>query len=146
MIGGGELHQSAVSSLRDAGLLQASSLPGSRDDIPEQLRSMDVFVLGSLREGISNTVLEAMASGLPVIASDTGGNPELIEEEVNGVLVPPGDRAALASAVTQYIRDPDRRARHGTASRDRVVSLYSIATMVDNYRQLYQGLSDNRVI
>jgi sugar transferase (PEP-CTERM/EpsH1 system associated) len=146
MIGGGELHQRAVASLRDAGLLQVSSLPGSRDDIPEQLRSMDIFVLGSLREGISNTVLEAMASGLPVIASDTGGNPELIEEEVNGVLVPPGDRAALASAVKQYIQDPDRRARHGTASRDRVVSLYSIATMVDNYRQLYQGLSDNRVI
>ncbi len=145
MIGGGELHENAVASLRDAGLLHVSSLPGSRDDIPQQLRSMDIFVLGSLREGISNTVLEAMASGLPVIASDTGGNPELIEDEVNGVLVPPGDRAALAAAVTQYIRDPDRRARHGSASRDRVVSLFSIATMVDRYRQLYQGLLVSQV-
>ena len=145
MIGDGELHADAVARLRDAGLLEVSSLPGSRDDIPEQLRLMDVFVLGSLREGISNTVLEAMSSGLPVIASDTGGNPELIEDEVNGTLVPPGDRDALARAITAYIQDPDRRARHGKASRDRVISLFSITTMVNSYRQLYQSALGNQV-
>lgn len=146
MIGDGELHADAVSRLRDAGLLNVSSLPGSRDDVAEQLRLMDVFVLGSLREGISNTVLEAMSSGLPVIASKTGGNPELIEDGVNGALVPPGDREALAGAITGYIQDPDRRAGHGAASRDRVVSQFSIATMIDRYRQLYQGLSENQGI
>jgi glycosyltransferase involved in cell wall biosynthesis len=139
MIGDGELHEQAVARLRQAGRDQASWLPGSRDDIPEQLRAMDVFVLGSLREGISNTVLEAMASGLPVIASDTGGNRELIEDGVNGALVRPGDRDALARAISTYLREPDLRVRHGRASRDRAVSLFSIQTMVDYYRQLYQS-------
>jgi sugar transferase (PEP-CTERM/EpsH1 system associated) len=139
MIGDGELHEQAVARLRQAGREQASWLPGSRDDIPEQLRAMDVFVLGSLREGISNTVLEAMASGLPVIASDTGGNRELIEDGVNGALVRPGDRDALARAISTYLREPDRRVRHGRASRDRAVSLFSIQTMVNYYRQLYQS-------
>jgi sugar transferase (PEP-CTERM/EpsH1 system associated) len=139
MIGDGELHEQAVTRLREGGLEQAVWLPGSRDDVAEQLRLMDIFVLGSLREGISNTVLEAMASGLPVVASDTGGNPELVEDGVNGALVAPGDRAALANAITQYVRDPDRRIRHGRASRDRVVSLFSIKTMVDNYRLLYES-------
>ena len=139
MIGDGELHEQAVNQLRHAGMEGLALLPGSRDDIPEQLRMMDVFVLGSLREGISNTVLEAMASGLPVIASDTGGNPELIEDGINGALVEPGDRDALAEAIAAYLRDPERRTRHGRASRDRVVSLFSIQTMVDNYRQLYES-------
>ena len=112
-------------------------MPGSRDDVPEQLRKMDVFVLVSLREGISNTILEAMASGLPVIASDTGGNPELIEEGTNGQLVPPGDTQGLAEAIRGYVADPERRVRHGLASRDRVISLFSIERMIDNYRALY---------
>ncbi len=145
MIGDGELHEDAVTSLRDAGLLHVSSLPGSRDDIPQQLRTMDIFVLGSLREGISNTLLEAMASGLPVIACDTGGNSELIENDFNGVLVSPGNRAELAYAIAEYLRNPDLRVRHGTASRDRVVSLFSITSMVNNYRLLYEELLGNRV-
>jgi sugar transferase (PEP-CTERM/EpsH1 system associated) len=141
MIGDGELHATALRLLQDAGVAEFAWLPGSRDDIAEQLRSMDVFVLGSLREGISNTVLEAMASGLPVIASDTGGNPELVEKGVNGVLVPPGDRAALADAMRDYVQDEERRARHARASRDRVMSQFTIDSMVQNYRQLYKSAS-----
>ena len=139
MIGDGELHQQAIAMLRDAGLAEAAWLPGSRDDIPELLQSMDIFVLGSLREGISNTVLEAMATGLPVIASDTGGNGELIAAGVNGALVPPGDSQALADALDVYLKDPERRRQHGRASRDRAVSRFSLETMVENYRMLYQS-------
>jgi sugar transferase (PEP-CTERM/EpsH1 system associated) len=138
MIGDGELYEPALQRLREAGLEEAAWLPGSRDDIPELLRSMDVFVLGSLREGISNTVLEAMASGLPVIASKTGGNPELVEEGVSGILVPPGDRNALASAICTYLQEPEIRESHGRESRHRAVALFSINTMVDNYRRLYE--------
>jgi len=140
MIGDGEMRAEALYKLRDAGLEADAWLPGSRDDIPEQLRSMDVFVLGSFREGISNTVLEAMASGLPVIASDTGGNKELIADGVNGVLVPPGDYKALAVAIRDYVQDRERRRRHGLASRDRVLSLFSLTTMVENYAQLYRSV------
>lgn len=140
MIGDGEIHEAAVAALGAAGLSEKAWLPGSRDNIPELLRSMDVFVLGSLREGISNTILEAMASGLPVIASDTGGNGELIADGVTGMLVPPGDRVALTNAIARYLRDSGIRLRHGSASRDRVVSRFSIATMVENYRSLYQDV------
>jgi len=139
MIGNGGLFEPAVKCLREARLGEVSWLPGSRDDIPEQLQSMDIFVLCSLREGISNTVLEAMASGLPVIASRTGGNPELIADGINGMLVPPGDRSALASAIGIYLRDPDRRMSHGKESRRRAVDLFSIDSMVDKYRHLYES-------
>jgi sugar transferase (PEP-CTERM/EpsH1 system associated) len=137
MVGDGELLASAKARLHESGMDEVACLPGSLDDVPDQLRIMDIFVLGSLREGISNTVLEAMASGLPVIASDTGGNPELIEAGANGELVPPGDRQALARAIRDYVQDPELRVRHGLASRDRVMSLFSIERMIDNYRALY---------
>jgi len=137
VIGDGELHQQAIQRLAEAGLEDSSWLPGSREDIPQQLRLMDIFVLGSLREGISNTILEAMACGLPIVASDTGGNRELIEDGVNGRLVPPGDQKALANAIRGYVQDAERRMRHGSASRDRVLSLFSINTMVDKYQALY---------
>lgn len=146
MIGDGELYAQARAKLNETGLEDEAWLPGSRDDIPEQLRRMEIFVLGSLREGISNTVLEAMASGLPVIASDTGGNRELIVSGINGVLVPPGDRTALAGAIRDYLQQPERRRRHGIASRDRVLSQFALNTMVENYRELYRsalGLQGN---
>ena len=139
MIGDGELHEAAVHKLEKAGLGEHAWLPGSRDDIAEQMRSMNLFVLGSLREGISNTILEAMASGLPVIAGDTGGNPELVEDGVNGTLVPTGDWKSLANAICDYCQDEDMRTRHGLASRDRVLSLFSIEMMVRNYRRLYEN-------
>ncbi|MEL7185048.1 MAG: TIGR03088 family PEP-CTERM/XrtA system glycosyltransferase [Pseudomonadota bacterium] len=139
MLGDGELHAKAVARLEAAGLSEFVSLPGSRDDVADALRRMDIFVLGSLREGISNTVLEAMATGLPVIASDTGGNRELIVNGETGALVPPGDRAALAAAIAEYLIDTKRRRQHGAESRERAVSQYSIQTMVDNYRALYDS-------
>lgn len=137
MLGDGELYEAALNALTSAGLTERATLTGSRDDVAEQMRNMDVFVLGSLREGISNTILEAMASGLPIVASATGGNPELVEPGVNGLLVTPGDRDALKSAVCDYCQDADLRLRHGSASRDRVLSLFSLDGMVRQYRQLY---------
>lgn len=140
MIGDGELRADALTRLEASGAAAAAWLPGSRDDIPDLLRSMDVFVLGSLREGISNTVLEAMASGLPVIATATGGNGELVDSGRTGVLVPPGDTAALADAIRSYAADPGLRVRHGKQARERAVEQFSIAGMVDNYRRLYDRL------
>jgi sugar transferase (PEP-CTERM/EpsH1 system associated) len=137
MIGDGDLLEAARSRIRDAGLEDVCWLPGSRDDIPELLRAMDVFVLGSLREGISNTVLEAMASALPVIATKTGGNPELVQSGENGLLVASGDSDELARAILDYVHNEKRRLDHGTASRDRVISAFSIQRMVGAYRDLY---------
>jgi sugar transferase (PEP-CTERM/EpsH1 system associated) len=141
MIGDGPLAEDAKALLEDVAIDSRASLPGYRDDIPSLLREMDVFVLGSSREGISNTILEAMATGLPVIATDTGGNKELVQDQVNGILVPPGDRAALADAIRQYLLTPSRVVEHGQASRSLAVSHYSIQAMIARYDRLYGDLA-----
>jgi glycosyltransferase involved in cell wall biosynthesis len=118
-------------------------LPGSRDDIPQLLRSLDVFVLGSLREGISNTVLEAMATGLPVVASASGGNLELIEDKATGRLVKPASSEELAAVLLDYARDEKLRAAHGRAARARAEREYSLDRMLTDYQSLYRGFCGN---
>lgn len=141
MAGGGPLHAAAEQMLAAAGQSHAAWLPGSRDDVPELLAAMNLFVLGSLREGISNTVLEAMASGRAVVASATGGNLELIEPDANGTLVPPGDSVALSEAIARYVLNPLLREQHGRAARERAVRQYSLTRMVEQYRELYRSLT-----
>ncbi|HEX6996394.1 MAG TPA: TIGR03088 family PEP-CTERM/XrtA system glycosyltransferase [Gammaproteobacteria bacterium] len=145
MIGDGELRDAALRRLHAARAADDAWLPGSRDDVAELLRCMDVFVLGSLREGISNTVLEAMASGLPVIATETGGNPELIDSSETGTLVPPGDSDALANAIVAYASDEPLRTRHGAAARAAAVTRFSVDAMVGQYRSLYERALRGRV-
>ena len=137
MAGDGPLHKTALDELTVAGLTDRCWLPGSRDDVPAILGAMDVFVLGSLREGISNTILEAMASGLPVIATRTGGNPELVDPQRNGALVPPNDSKALERALVAYLSDFSRRDRHASESRAMAATQFSLETMINNYRELY---------
>jgi glycosyltransferase involved in cell wall biosynthesis len=97
-----------------------------------------VFVLPSRAEGISNTILEAMASGLPVIATDVGGNAELVVHGVTGFLVPAGEPAAIAARLREYQGDPALAARHGSAGRQRAVEHFSLDGMVAAYRNLYR--------
>jgi sugar transferase (PEP-CTERM/EpsH1 system associated) len=140
MIGDGPLRSKAQSLLAEQGMDHLAWLPGSRDDIPELLRGMDLFVLPSRAEGISNTILEAMASGLPVVATRVGGNGELIEEGVTGALANAGDPPALAEAIDPYLRDPLQRQRHGRAGRERVEREFSIEAMIEKYNRVYQSL------
>lgn len=112
---------------------------GARDDIPELLREMDVFVLPSINEGVSNTILEAMASGLPVIAARTGGNPELIVHGSTGLLYKNGD-GTLESALQAHLTQPDLRISHGQAGRRRVMEEFSLEAMVSRYDALYDHL------
>jgi sugar transferase (PEP-CTERM/EpsH1 system associated) len=116
-------------------------LLGHRNDVPAVLREIDLFVLPSLAEGMSNTVLEAMATGLPVVATRTGGTPELVVHGVTGTLVPVGDAAALAAALEVYRREPHLRELHGKAGRQRAVEDFSVDRMVCAYRNLYLGLA-----
>ena len=104
------------------------------------LAGMDVFVLPSIAEGMSNTLLEAMAAGLPVVATRVGGNPELVEDGVTGRLVPRQDQAALDEAIAGYLDDAHLRAMHGKAARQRAVDCFSLERMCDAYVSLYRQL------
>lgn len=141
MIGDGPLRHDALRLLEQEGESGAAWLPGARSDVDSWLRVMDLYALGSRREGISNTVLEAMASGLPVIASATGGNLELVQSEHTGFLVPPENSEALAEAILRYAQDPALRAQHAAAARQRAEQEYSLSGMVAAYRDLYRGAS-----
>ena len=140
IVGDGPLYSEARSLLKRAGLDGLAWMPGERNDIPEILRGLDCFVLPSLAEGISNTILEAMASGLPVIATDVGGNGELVDVGRTGDLVPAADTEALAQRILVNARDPERGRNLGRAGRVRVERQFSLETMVQHYQDLYDQM------
>jgi len=129
---------------RELGLVDAITLLGRRDDMPAVLATLDVFVLPSESEGMSNAILEAMAMGLPVVATAVGGNPVVLDEGVSGHLVDYPDSAALAERVAALLGDPGRRAEMGKAARARVVADYSAASMVRQIEDLYARLLASR--
>lgn len=140
MVGDGSLRSAVREFLQEQRLDDISWLPGQRDDTAQLMGVMDLFVLPSLAEGISNTILEAMATGLPIVATDVGGNGELVKQGDNGCLVPRSDPEAMASAIAQYIDDPHLRERHGRCSRMRAEHQFSIEHMVAQYVEVYERL------
>ena len=137
LIGDGPLRSQAIELLSAANLIEKAWLPGERNDIPEILRSLDIFVLPSKAEGISNTILEAMACGLPVIATSVGGNPELVLESRTGRLVEKEDVMGLALVMRDLVADPEKCQALGAAAQQRVVAEFSIDSMVERYRRVY---------
>ena len=140
MIGDGPLRRESLTILQTAGFADLAWLPGERNDTPEIMRGLDCFVLPSLGEGVSNTILEAMSSGLPIIATAVGGNVELVQEGFNGRLVPAADPEFLAEAILDFARRPDSAKILGQQSRSLVEEHYSMAAMVSSYQQLYDRL------
>lgn len=125
--------------------VRARLLPlGAREDIPELLASMDVFVQTSLREGMSNTLLEAMSAGLPAAVTCVGGNPEIVEEGQNGWLFRPGDVEHLSQLLHGLAADRDLRNSAGQAARRHVQETFSHDRMLENYRALYVELAKSR--
>ena len=145
MVGDGSLRAECEALLTQAGLRHLAWLPGARDDVAALMRGMDIFVLPSLAEGISNTILEAMASGLPTIATAVGGNPELVEDGVTGSLVPAANPIALAEAIKPYVIDGELARRHGHASRRTAQARFSMEAMVNSYMQVYDRVLESKV-
>jgi len=114
---------------------------GKVSDVREVLRAADALVLPSLSEGLSNAVLEAMAMGLPVVATRIGGLTEQVEDRVSGLLVEATNPIALAEAIRRLLGDSDLRTRLGQAARRAAGQRFSIEAMVDAYDQLYEALS-----
>jgi glycosyltransferase involved in cell wall biosynthesis len=108
------------------------------------MRGMDVLVVPSHAEGICNTLLEGMATGLPVIATAVGGNPDLVAHGVSGSLVSRVDPVDLANEIEAYLRDPERVRREGRAARERAERLFSLGAMVDAYMGVYERVLSRR--
>jgi sugar transferase (PEP-CTERM/EpsH1 system associated) len=142
MVGDGSLRAEVRALLDRAGLDALAWLPGQRSDIQAVLRGFDCFVLPSRGEGISNTILEAMASRLPVIATNVGGNVELVEPGRTGELVPAADAESMANAILTYAREPHRAHQAGEAGRARVERLFSLEAMIARYKDLYDQRID----
>ena len=137
MVGEGPLRAQAHALLQAAGAADLAWLPGERTDVADIMRGLHTFALPSLAEGISNTILEAMASGLPVIATGVGGNADLVADGQTGEIVPPGDPQAMALRLVALASDPARARRMGQAGRQRVEAAFSMQAMVTNYQHVY---------
>ncbi len=138
IIGEGVSREICMRLLKQANAEELAWLPGESADVAPILRNMDLFVLPSLGEGISNTILEAMSSGLPIIATRVGGNPELVEEGKTGALIPVSEPESLAQTLLAYYYNDSMLKTHGLASRKRIESQFSIPAMVQGYLAVYE--------
>lgn len=139
LVGDGALHAELQAQAGAIGAGEAVHFLGDRGDVRQLLQGFDVFALSSRSEGYSMALLEACASGLPIVATDVGGNREIVADERNGLIVPAADATALASALLGLLRDPARAQRLGTAGRDWALREASVQAMAARYETLYRG-------
>ncbi len=137
LIGDGPIREDLRLLVSELGLSKNIILSGERNDVAELLKVMDIFVLPSKSEGLSNTILEAMSAGLPVIATNVGGNPELVIDGTTGVLIQPDDVSVLAAAIIDLLRDDEKRKKMGDAGFVKAKKEFSIEKMVRSYEELY---------
>ena len=123
------------------GISHAVRWPGFHRNVPRLLAAIDVYVQSSVNEGLSLSILEAMAAGKPVVATSVGGASEVIADGETGILVPPGSAAAMAAAVLGLLHDAERRAAISTAARAHVASEFGLGRMVDQYGALYASVA-----
>jgi glycosyltransferase involved in cell wall biosynthesis len=129
---------------QNLGLANAVHFLGTRRDIPDLLQAMDVFVLPSHSEGVSLALLEAMAAGLPVIASRVGGLPEVVRHEENGLLIPVGDAAALAQSLTRVLEAPAWAKSLGDQARQDIQTHYSLDRLGREINAIYEELVEKK--
>lgn len=142
ILGTGKLESELRTQIQRLRLEQHVLLAGFRSDVLSLQKGFDLFVLSSTTEGLGTTLLDAMALGRPIIATQTGGIPEVVIDTETGTLVPPCDPQALATAIVNLLRDPSRRARFGTAARARVREQFSAEQMIQRTLEVYLRLAD----
>lgn len=139
LIGDGELRTELQQCAITEGVADSVRFLGDRNDVPELLQGLDQFVLSSLSEGYSMALLEACAVALPIVATTVGGNGEIVHDGSSGRLVPAGDPAALANAMLDLLRNPERALALGRAARTWVEHHGSLEAMASHYASLYHG-------
>lgn len=140
IVGDGPLRTSIAEKIAAAGIADVVWLPGARTDIAQIMQTFSVFALSSIAEGMPVTLLEAMATGLPIVSTSVGGIPDLVLENSTGQLVPPNDPDAMAGAMAAYVNQPELARQHGRAGRERIQRHYSIDAMLSGYIGLYDAL------
>jgi len=145
IIGGGRREAEMRHLAADMGLAQRVHFLGPRQDVPDLLRALDVFVLPSHSEGVSLALLEAMAAGLPVIATAVGGTPEVVTDGITGLLIPPRDADALAAALERLLADPAWRRRLGASARRHVEANFSLDRLGREINEIYEALIEPEV-
>ena len=140
LVGDGPLEEKIKKYIYDNDLSGFVWLPGQREDIPNILNNLDIFVLPSRGEGISNTILEAMACSKPIVATNVGGNSELVLQDKTGLLIEKENPTAMSLALLDYIDNPEKIQKHGMFGRKRVEELFSIDHMIVRYSRLYKSL------
>jgi len=141
MVGDGPLRGELENLVVDLRIVDRVKFLGIRTDIPDLMRAADVFALTSLSEAASLTLLEAMASGLPVVVTNVGGNPEIVRHEREGLLFTRGDAAGCAAAFRRFFTEPTFGEQLGAAGRVRALERYQLSRTVDQYYQLYRRLA-----
>lgn len=139
LVGNGDSMQEVESEVEKLNIQSFVQLLGERHDIPDLLKAMDVYVVSSLSEGMSISMLEAMSTRLPIIATNVGGNPELVTDRDNGLLVPVSDVEAMAKAMSMLASNGTLRREYAISSRERVDKDFSNRSMMERYQSLYKG-------
>lgn len=139
IVGEGEMRTAIEAELDRAEVRNLAWLPGARHDVAAILRALDCFILPSYSEGTSCTLQEAMACGLPVVATAVGGTPALVRDGETGILFQPDDDAALAAGLYRYIADPSAAADHGARARQRAEHEFGLEKLIAEYRSLFLG-------
>ena len=138
IVGEGPDRLTVEAEIETLGLAERVRLVGERDDIPEQLAAADIFVLCSASEGLPLSALEAMAAGLPVVATEVGGLPEVVVDGETGLLVSPGDTGELGAALNRLVSDRELRRRMGAAGRARAKRLFDLPAFHRAHIELYE--------
>jgi glycosyltransferase involved in cell wall biosynthesis len=141
IVGDGPTLAEAKETARRLGIEGLVRFTGSRLDVPDILSAFDLFAMSSKEEGLGITLIEAMAAGLPVVATAAGGIPEIVQDGVTGFIVPPGDSQGLADALLRGLSDDARGREMGEAGRRRAVERFSLTRMIGDYEKVYAELA-----
>lgn len=141
LVGDGALREQLASLVKTLGIENRVRFLGVRSDVPDILQAVDIFALTSLCEAASLTLLEAMASGLPVVVTDVGGNPEIVRKDIDGYLAPRQDVHGIAQALRKLLDDPEQARKMGASGRECVREHYTLDRTINRYYQLYRQLA-----
>jgi glycosyltransferase involved in cell wall biosynthesis len=140
LVGDGHLMEGLINQASTMGIKEKVIFAGWRSDIPSLINIFDIFALPSLNEGMGRVLVEAMAMGKPIVASNVGGILDLVKDGVNGILFPQGDAYAMAEAIIKLLMDKEPARKMGEEGKRRVYPAYDLSTMIKNIEQLYNKL------